>query len=359
LFVALWPGVRAAPPQNADAADCDPSLGLRFICGAQRPEDLAPIPGTRWLIASGFANGAGLKLVDTSTKRMQRWYTGDAAQIRPDAAINAQCPGPPDVAVFNAHGIALRGKTAGVYRLYVVNHGDRQSIDIFDVDARVDTPSLAWNGCVMMPPMTSANGVAAYDDGTIVTTVQLLNGKTLADSVNGTPTGGVFEWRPGSAGFRLLPGTSVPGNNGVETSPDNTEFYVIGFGVHTVFVFSRADTSRPRRQAVAPGFMPDNLHWENGRLVLAGMVADEPACGGRRRVINGQADPMRCPRGYVVAALDPVTMTYSVIAYDTPNPAYNGVSAAALIGDELWLGSYQSDKIAYRSLPGSPATPVR
>jgi hypothetical protein len=65
---------------------------------------------------------------------------------------------------------------------------------------------------------------------------------------------------------------------------------------------------------------------------------------------------MRCPRGYVVATLDPETLTYSVIAYDTPNPAFNGVSAAAVIGREVWLGSYQSDKIAYRPLPGLPVS---
>jgi hypothetical protein len=356
LAIAFFPAINGAA-QDAGTAECPTSQGLAFICGPERPEDLAPIPDTRWLIASGFADGAGLKLVDTSAKRVQRWYTGGAAEIRPDTSINPQCPGPPDAAIFNAHGIALRRTgTQGVYRLYVVNHGGRQSIEIFEVDARADTPGLVWNGCVVMPPMTSANGVAAFDDGTILATVQLLDGTTLADSVSGTPTGGVFEWRPGSAGFRLLPGTSVPGNNGIETSPDNREFYVIGFGVHTVFVFSRADTTQPPRQAVAPGFMPDNLHWENGRLVLAGMVADEPACGGKRRVIDGRADPMRCPRGYVVATLDPETLTYSVIAYDTPNPAFNGVSAAAVIGREVWLGSYQSDKIAYRPLPGLPVS---
>jgi hypothetical protein len=46
-------------------ASCAPMNGLNFVCGAQNPEDLVPIPGTRWLIASGMKNGAGLKLVDT------------------------------------------------------------------------------------------------------------------------------------------------------------------------------------------------------------------------------------------------------------------------------------------------------
>jgi len=337
--------------------NCAASQELSFICGAQRPEDLAQIPGTRWLIASGFTNGAGLKLVDVKSKTIRLWYDADPPQIRPDKAMYPACPGAPDPKIFNAHGISLRRNSDGRYTLYVVNHGGRQSIDVFGVDANQDEPALIWKGCVMMPDMTSANGVAAFDDGTILVTVQLLNGRTLADSVNGIPTGGVFEWKPGGSAFRLLPGTAVPGNNGIETSPDGREFYVIGFGIHTIFVFSRGDTAKPIRQAVAPGFMPDNLHWDNGRLVLAGMVDDEPACGGVRKVINGQADPMRCPRGYVVAALDPVTMHFSTIAYGTPNPVYNGVASAVVMDGNVWLGSYQSDKIAYRPLPGTPPRP--
>jgi hypothetical protein len=53
--------------------ECEPSDGHSFICGAQRPEDLARIPNTRWLVFSGFTDGAGLKLVDTRTRTMRRW----------------------------------------------------------------------------------------------------------------------------------------------------------------------------------------------------------------------------------------------------------------------------------------------
>jgi hypothetical protein len=48
---------------------------LSFICGVERPEDLARIAGTRWLIASGFSAGAGLKLIDIDVHTMQFWFT--------------------------------------------------------------------------------------------------------------------------------------------------------------------------------------------------------------------------------------------------------------------------------------------
>jgi hypothetical protein len=61
--------------------ECEPNDGHSFICGAQRPEDLARIPNTRWLVFSGFSNGAGLKLVDTRARTMRRFYTAEPAQL--------------------------------------------------------------------------------------------------------------------------------------------------------------------------------------------------------------------------------------------------------------------------------------
>jgi hypothetical protein len=87
-------------------------------------------------------------------------------------------------------------------------------------------------------------------------------------------------------------------------------------------------------------------------LIAAGMQLDEPACGGTRMIVNGKADDMRCHRGYTVAQLDPVTMQFKLLAYAEPNRDFNGVSAAVIVDSELWLGSYQADRLAHRPLPG-------
>ena len=42
----------------ADA--CAPTAQFDFVCGANKPEDLAHIPDTPWIVASGFATGAGV-----------------------------------------------------------------------------------------------------------------------------------------------------------------------------------------------------------------------------------------------------------------------------------------------------------
>ena len=352
-FATAWSAdpapARSTSPDAAEA--CAPANGHSFLCGADRPEDLARIPGTRWLVFSGFTDGAGLKLVDTRARTMRPWYTGDTAQIEPDRKYSG-CPAAPDATRFNTQGLTLRSVGSTQHILYVANHGGRESIEIFRIDAGGDEPSLHWIGCVLMPPATPANSVATYSDGTILASVLTRPGTSITDFVRGQTTGGVYEWRPGDSSFRLLPGTELPGNNGIETAPDDQEFYVVAFGWHAIVVYSRFDTARPLRKMTAPGFMPDNIHWDGARLILAGMQYDEPACGGTRKIIDGKADDMRCHRGYVVAELNPRTLDFRILAYSEPNPAFNGVSAARIVDDELWLGAYQGDRIAVRRLPG-------
>lgn len=340
------------------AGVCQPAASdtLQFIRGAERPEDVARIPATRWLVFSGFSNGAGLKLVDSSAHTLRLWYSGAPEQIRHDQQAFPLCSSPLSAKTFNAQGISLRTITPSVHRLYVANHGGRESIEVFSIDARADEPKLTWTGCVPLPEGIAANSVATFSDGTILASVLTHPGTSITDFVLGKTTGGVYEWKPGSDRFNLLKGTELPGNNGIETSLDDKEFYVVAFGWRSVVVFSRADPSKPLRRAAAPGFMPDNIHWHEGRLLLAGMQVDEPACGGLRKIVDGKADGMLCHRGYGVAQLDPENMQFKLIAYDGPNPEFNGVSAALLVDDDLWLASYQSDRVAVRKLtyPLSP-----
>ena len=356
------------PPQATTS--CAPTNGLNFVCGAQNPEDLVPIPGTRWLIASGMKDGAGVKLVDTEAKTARLFYTGGPAQQRPDKKLFPNCPAPPDASTFNAHGIYLRRAQApGLYRLYVVSHGLLESIQVFAVDVRSVEPSLTWTGCVPMPEgnkaytsadsqssssRVAANAVAAFSDGTIIATVPQRPGSTNVQRLRGEPTGDVVEWKPGTDSFRVVPGTQLAGNNGIEIALDEREFYVVSFGTHTVVVFSRQDPLKPLRQAQAPGFMPDNLRWSGDRLIAAGPMYDEPACGGTRLAVVDNPVLTSCHRGYVVAQLDPSTMAWTTLAYAGPNPKIAVVSTGVVMGETLWIGAASSDGIGYQPLPRPP-----
>jgi hypothetical protein len=290
--------------------------------------------------------------VDTKTRQLNRWTP--AVDATP-AGRRPACPSPQDPARLDIQGLSLRAEGGGRYTLHAVNHGGREAIEVFEVDARPDRPTLTWTGCLPMPQGLAANSVATFSDGTVLATVLTRPGTTIADFVAGRRTGGVYEWAPGASGFRLLPGTELPGNNGLETSRDDRQFYVVAFGWHAVVVYDRKDTRRPRLRAVAPDFMPDNIHRDGERLIAAGMRYDEPACGGPRGIVGGVADPMICHRGYVAATFDPATGAFRTLAYGPPNPDFNDVSSAVVVGDELWLGAYRSDRLAWRRLAGAPA----
>jgi hypothetical protein len=198
-----------------------------------------------------------------------------------------------------------------------------------------------------MPDKMGANSVAAFSDGSLVATVLIMPGKTFEDAFAGRITGAVFLWTPGTASFRQLPGTELSANNGIETSPDDREFYVASTTTKRIVAFARNDTSKPLRTAQLKEFGPDNVRWtSDNRLITAGMIDNEPACGGAPKTEEG----IRCARGYVAATIDPKTMAVKELARGPATPAFTGTAIAMPAGDELWLGSFNADRLAYRPL---------
>jgi len=334
-FACLALAVTAAI--EAQSPGCAPSNGLSFICDLQKPEDLVPIPGTRWLIASGMEAGAGLHLIDTRAKRAQSLYAS-GTPARPDRARFASCPDPLDPRLAVLHGLSLRPAQTGHYTLYATNHGGRESIEAFDIDGSGATPSASWVGCVLMPDKLAANSVAAFGDGALLATVVSLPGKTSPDGRN---TGAVFMWTPGATTFHRLDGTELPVNNGIETSDDGREFFVVSMGLRQIVAFSRADPSKPIGFAQLTGFTPDNVRMVGPRLVAAGMAIADPSC----------AAGTPCPRGFAAQAIDPKTLVVSDLARFPATPPYSGTATAIPIDGEIWLSSYNGDRVAYAPLP--------
>jgi hypothetical protein len=317
------------------------------VCGIQNGEDLVIVPGTRWLIASGMAPGSGLRAVDTQAKTLRTLYAAGAAATRPDRSAYANCPGPLDPKQMVLHGLSLRAAAGGRFTVYATNHGGRESIEVFELDASGATPAATWVGCVLMPDGMAANSVAAFSDRSLVATVLIMPGKTFEDAFAQRNTGAVFAWAPGEKTFRMLPGTELSANNGIETSPDDREFYVVSTTTKRVVAYARAKPGVPLRTAQLKDFGPDNVRWTaDNRLITAGMIDDEPACGGAPKTEAG----IRCPRGYVAVTIDPKTMAVTELARGPATPAFTGTAIAIRAGNELWLGSFYADRLAYRAL---------
>ena len=348
VYAALCASLSVAGAQApASPAGCAPAGGLNFVCGVQNAEDLVLVPNSRWMVASDMAPGSGLHIVDTQAKTVRNLYAVGTANTRADKTKYANCPGPLDAKQAVLHGLALRPAADGRYTLYATNHGGRESVEVFELDMSSAAPAATWIGCVVTPDKMALNSVAAFTDGSIVATVLILPGKTFEDAFAQKNTGVVLAWKPGDKAFQMLPGTELPANNGIDTSPDDREFYVASTTTKRIIAFPRNAPYKPLRTAQLKEFGPDNVRWTgDNRLITAGMIDNEPSCGGAPKTEEG----IRCPRGYVVVTIDPKTMAVTEIARGPATPSFTGTAIAMRVGNELWLGSFFADRLAYRSL---------
>ena len=323
-----------------------------FVCGMVSPEDLVLVPGTKWIIASGMAPGAGMTLIDSQQKTWSELYPADRPRAEQDMQTYGACPGTPDPNKFISHGLNIRAGENGHSTLYVVGHGGREAIEVFDVDASGEKPELTWTGCIMTPDAMAINSVASFSDGSLVATIPLQTGKTIAEALGGAITGGVYQWSPGDAGFEMVQGTELPYANGIEVSADEQEFFVATSGGHKVIAYSRSNPARQLRATGTLTIIPDNLHMASDcRLVTAGLIIDDPVCGNLAGEGEFDLDKFAaCPRPFIAMAVDPQTMEVEDLASGPAIETFSNITMALQVDDELWIGTFAGDRVAYRSL---------
>lgn len=204
----------------------------------------------------------------------------------------------------------------------------------------------------MMPEGLGANSVASFSDGSLVATVLLYPDRTFSDMFAGEPTGAVYEWSPGDSGFTLMEGTELPGNNGIEVSTDEREIYVASTGLRTVVAYSYNNPARQLRTTRPMTFVPDNVHMaSDGRLITAGTIYDEPACGGVPKSEGFDLEEYAaCPRGFIAATIDPETMQDVDLAIGVANPDFSNATMALQVDNEVWVGTFSGDRVGYLSI---------
>ncbi len=340
ILCVIAPAVSAQTP-------CETLGDVEFVCGPRNAEDLVLVPGTRWIVASGMAAGTGFYLIDSNSGAWSTLRT----QARHDAAVYPSCPSAPSLAMFVTHGLNIRAASGALWTLYVVGHGAREAIEVFEVDAGVERPVLTWKGCVPMPEGLAANSVASFADGSLVATVLLMPGKTFADSVAMRPTGAVFKWSPGDSDFTLMRGTELPGNNGIEVSADGREIYVVSSGFQTIVAFTNTDPATQLRTTKQLPITPDNVHMApNGQLLTAGMKNDVPECGGPPGPQHDLEALSTCPRGAIAIEVDPATMQDRVLVETPASPVFSNATMVLTTGDQFWLGTFSGDRVAHGPL---------
>lgn len=339
---------------------CNPAGNVHFICGAMNVEDLVQIPGTKWIIGSGFAGGGApvgkLHLIDSQTKKWTALFPGAAPKMEFDKAAYGGCPGAPDLAKFSSHGLNIKANSDGTDTLYVVNHGGREAIEFFTLDPKGAEPSVTWVGCAVMPAHTWPNSVAPLPDGGMVVTDMFDPGdKQAPDKMNaGETTGAVYEWHA-QGGFKLVPNSQMSGDNGIEVSRDGNWIYVAAWGNKEVVRLSREGGSA-QRATLPAGFLVDNLRWApDGKLLVTGQ--DVPA---KEVFACFESKNERCTQPWRVLRWDTEAMKIEPVLSETGNPEFGDATVALEMGNEFYIGTFRGDRIAYLpiSAEASSQTPT-
>jgi hypothetical protein len=340
-------------PVTANADEKCESFGdYQYVCGPESAEDLVLVPSTDLIIASGFGTDAPFYLIDPREKSWSTLMPTDMSKATQNKAYLSACPGAPVIDNLVTHGLHIRAGQNGHSTLYVVAHGGREAIEVFDVNANGASPVLTWTGCVMTPDAMEANSLTSLKDGSLLITIPLEHGKTLGDAMAHTLTGSVYSWSPGDKDMKIVQGTELPYGNGIEVSADETEFYVASTGLFNVIAYSNTNPAKVLRTTETMAFVPDNLHMgHDGRLITAGLVADYPACGtiGGAEVFE-LAKFAACPRPFIVKAINPQTMETEDLAKSPAHENFSNITMGLQVGNELWIGTFSGDRIAYRSL---------
>jgi hypothetical protein len=323
----------AAPEYAAPGATpCNAVGDIRFVCGLISAEDLAVLPGSEWVIASGNREGGRLHLVNVRSKTATVLFPTAARAERLDAAAYPTCPGPLNLQQldeFRAHGLYLKPGKGAVHTLYVVHHGTRESIEVFEIDTQATPPRLTWVGCAPALSTLTFNSVVALPEGGFAAT----SGRT----------GDVWQYQT-STGWRRVPGSEGTAPNGLEISNDGRWLYIAGWAEEKLTRVSRGNTPI-QKDVIALGFRPDNVRMSpDGSVLFAAGHTDKDG-----RSLTEPREPLRETSN--VARIDPQTLEVRRIFQHPAMEGFVASTTAIQIGNELWLGSQRGERIAYFPAP--------
>lgn len=342
-LIGLW---FTAAANAAQEADCAPADGARFICGVTNVEDFAPVPRTKWVVGSDLSAESSpqgyLHLFDT------RNHTATAVQpseiaIRPDKTFYPDCPGPVDMKTFGPHGLDLTTGGGANRTLYAVNHGGRESVEVFNVDLSKAKPRFTWTGCIVAPKGFWPDAVASLPDGGILVTSlwDPTDPNRLDKLSNGKPVGALDEWHRGK-GWSEVPGTAgMSGPNGVIVSPDGREIYIAVWSGKQIVRLSRGVTP-PKVDAVPSGILTDNVRWSpTGKAIYVGgqdvTVKQTLDCFG--------STAANCNVPFKIYRMDPATLKLTEVVKSGVYGVMGAGTGAIQVGNEIWVSSFRSDRI--------------
>lgn len=330
------------------AAGCDPKGNIKFICGPVNPEDLVAVPGGHWVLASGL-NGGAIHVIHVRDQTTTQVFPSPQAKVRHDTRTYSACPGPVDAKEnekFSAHGLNVREGRGGLHTVYLVHHGFRESIEVFEIDANAKAPFLTWIGCVVAPENVALNAVAPLPgEGFLATNPYNRSIPNARDRAGkGEASGEIREWHA-DRGWSIVPGSETPGPNGLEVSKDGNWMYVNMWPAKKMMRISRGQNPT-KKDVIDLPFHPDNIRWQaDGTLLSAGH--DAPTMERATQCLRVTCHDAAAK----VARWDPRTLQVQQVVNYPSDDVFFGATAALQVGKEIWLGSVRGDRIARVPVP--------
>ncbi len=332
--------------------DCVASGDITPICQFKNPEDIEVLPDQKSLLISQMGNMEGSKpgnlvVYDTVSGEISTLFPASST-IESGKSLDwgdKSCPGIPGNE-FAPHGISLKQRDDGQLQLAVINHGGRESVEMFSVQHDGGRWQLQWRGCVLPEDGIFMNDLALLNNGGFVAThmfdkraphfLGLSTGLWKAQF--GIKTGYVFEWQPG-VGYRILEDSRGPFLNGIEISPDNNTVYANVYAGHEI---RKLDRQTGKKLGAAKVDQADNIAWDSAGQLLAvshsGPMTDQLACS--------KTPGQTCGFEFTVYRIKPDTMSSEVVFKHQGAPMGAGTVARQL-GDNLYIGSFSSDRMVF------------
>jgi hypothetical protein len=334
--------VLGACSQEPAVLACTPVGDARPICGLRNPEDLALLGDDRTVIVSQYdlAHGpapGSLALLDLESHAVTVVYPSDA----PARATwgDPHCKTPPG-SVFSPHGIDLHTRPDGVLQLLVINHGGRESVELFEVARAEGGWAVSWRGCAEAPDDAFFNDVVGVPDGFLATSMMSRSHPTwdVLRAQLGGDTGMVYAWHP-ARGFHAVPGTEAPMPNGIEASATGDSFFVDIYADDELRQHDRKTGKLLGRTKVRS---PDNLTWSrDGRLLVTshpgGLLSTLPCLDLKEGA---------CPMEFAVIAIDPKDWSHELVYQNKGAPMGGGTTTIDL-GNALLIGSSAGDRVLH------------
>ena len=324
---------------------CQSTDTIHVVCGLNKPEDLAHLAGTPWLLISELGSGASpgqIVAFDPTDDRLIPLRASDPALAKNDGLPT--CGSAP--ASIRPRGFHVRADERGTTRMLLVNIGQEMRIERYIVDTSNEQPRLLWEGCVTVPPNLNPNDVAALQDGGFVISHMYTPPMSLwlrTKMFLGFNTGYVARWAPEN-GWSRVEGTDVSFANGIETHPQTDRIFVAAtYGESLTAV----NTDGSNILTTALPIQPDNLTWSAEGLLVAVGHTGVPILG-----TNGCRDMVdrSCAFPFAVTAINPQTLEVEAI-YAHDQGLIPGPSVALWHEQFLFLGTFFGDRVSRVAAP--------